>query len=257
MEDALDAFTVQRPLRPTLNRQGYCLTHLDPYCKEFIDLMRREAPVLPVADFGCGYGFMTLRLLETGCDVIANDLHEPHLVELHHEKATRFPEALRIIPGDCTQLTFASNSLGGILASRWIHWLTSAEAIRDILKKFYDWLTPDGVACITCGLCAPAATPAAYLEYLRKKEAAEEWPGWLSMSGGDIKEWITKLANAPDMYYGFDEDVLVREVELVGFSVEKCGLFGTAGVTPGSQLENSHVGVVARKVLTENARRII
>lgn len=226
-------------MRSTVNKQGWVLPYLDPYCTEFVE--RTKSMTGPIADLGCGYGFTAKKLLEAGATVIANDLSEPQLEELRVSVPPNLASRLSIVPGDVSNLTFEDESLGGILAARWMHFLSS-EDVRGALRKFFRWLRPGGILCITCNTLVHIATPEGYAEYLDRKQQGEEWPG--KLSNATVRPYLAK--NMPPYFYGFDVETLTREVTLAGFTVEDCGLYGTVGITK-AWLDDNCVGIMAIK----------
>ena len=129
-----------------LNQARWDNDSLDPYCQEFVELAKNSG--LPVADLGVGNGFTTKKLLEAGVKVFANDLKLERLELLRRSLSPKEQERLTLLPGDALQLVIPSNSLGGILATRWINVLRPYEC-RLLMNDFYRWLLPGGIICIT------------------------------------------------------------------------------------------------------------
>lgn len=229
-----------KPYRVTVNQQGWAFQYLDQYCTEFVSLSK--SALGPVADLGCGFGFTSIKLLEAGTTTIANDLCEAHLEDLRNSVSPSVASRLSILPGDIRKLTFDDCSLGGILAARVVHFF-GVEEIRKLIQNFFTWLKPGGILCVTCSTLLHFATPTAYAEYLEKKRCGEEWPGKLTRDS--IREDLA--SEMPQDFYGFDAETLFKEVRLAGFTVDKCGLYGTVGFVPGSYNTDSSVGVIARK----------
>ncbi|XP_055331734.1 uncharacterized protein LOC129583790 [Paramacrobiotus metropolitanus] len=243
-DNSVDSDQEDLRMRSTKNKQGWVLPYLDPFCKEFVDLMRQLPSSSPVADLGCGYGYTSLKLLEAGCSVLANDLDNDQLQELQQSVPADLSGRLTVMPGNCVELSFSDSSFKGILAARWMHFLTSEEIIRSVLKRFYLWLEKGGVLCLTCNTLVHIATPEAYEKYVEKKSSGDEWPGWLDKSQNHIRKHL--VDNIPDIFYGFDVESLSREVTLAGFDVVKCEMYGSTGVTK-PWLEDNCIGILATK----------
>ena len=123
----------------TLNSYGMMFPLINPYFTQVMELMDKSKPV---ADLGVAYGLTTKKLLEKGFDkVIANDLEEKHLKDLWETTPESFHSRLELMPGNVLNLDFDNDSLGGIIAIRWLQFI-HGDDVRKVFKKFYDWLQP-------------------------------------------------------------------------------------------------------------------
>ena len=108
-------------------------------------------------------------------------------------------------------------SLDGILGLRFMHFLQTSE-VRQCFQNYAKWLRPGGILCLTAAtpFIAVAARQALGI-YEQRKAANAEWPGEIT---NEISIWPDGIT----CQYGylFDEDVMKREAERVGFKVIKC-----------------------------------
>lgn len=200
----------------TENKKGFMIQTVDQYCEDFIQ--QAGCAKKPVADFGVAYGYTTKLLLSQGISVIANDLSENHLDALWASVTADERRRLRLVPGNVLDLEFPVGSLDGILACRWIHFLTG-DQLRSVLKKFASWLSPSGRLCITAESVHLGSHRIIFDKYLEAKENGVEWPGFVS-----VKDLTTqRKQHMPEKLMLYDTDVLERELKRAGFEVVKCG----------------------------------
>ena len=226
---------------PTLNVTGSVTKILDPFCEEFTDFAAQCS--LPVADLGVGYGFTTQRALEKGATVIANDLEPKHLEillkQLSEEYKTRISFKVGAIPGD---IHFTENSLGAVLASRFLHFL-SGEMIELTLSNVYKWLAPGGKLFVV--------TETPYLGNLRsfipmyesRKKQNDPWPGI-------IDNFDVYFPEQPTPQFGnlLDPEILERVFKKAGFIVEKTHYISRPYYPEGVRLDGREsVGIIGRK----------
>jgi SAM-dependent methyltransferase len=98
----------------------------------------RPAGLGPVADLGCGPGFVTAHLAELGVPVFGVDL-SPRMAEL----ARRAHPELTFSVGSLTALAIADGALGGILAYYSTHH-TPPELLPRVYAEFHRTLAPGG-----------------------------------------------------------------------------------------------------------------
>ncbi|HWC78651.1 MAG TPA: class I SAM-dependent methyltransferase [Pseudonocardiaceae bacterium] len=96
----------------------------------------------PVADVGCGPGFMTAHLSDLGLDAFGIDL-SPGMIEI----ARRNRPDLSFEVGSMTELALADGSVGAVLAS-WSVIHVPDEEIPTVFAHFHRVLRPGGVALI-------------------------------------------------------------------------------------------------------------
>ncbi|RKS77239.1 methyltransferase family protein [Actinomadura pelletieri DSM 43383] len=115
----------------------------------FAELVRGA---LPVADLGCGPGFLTAHLASLGLSAFGVDLSPGMLAQARKE----YPD-LRFDEGTMASLDLADESLGGILA--WysiIH--TAPDELPRIFAEFHRVLAPGGHVLVGFQTCE-AGTP--------------------------------------------------------------------------------------------------
>lgn len=216
-------------LIPTLNDHGFMINMENPHFSLSKKLIDKS---LPVADLGVAFGFTSRLLLNDGFNVIANDLDEKHLECLWNsinddEEKSR----LTLKAGNALDLEFEDNSLGGIIALKWIHFLTG-DQIREMFSKFYRWLAPNGILVVS------VYTPMIYRVLSKNKIAAntieskyfervknkEEWPGEYCLNDW-IKDDPDLTEKLPTFVHHFFNDIMFREISNAGFHVLKCEYF--------------------------------
>ncbi|XP_055331735.1 uncharacterized protein LOC129583791 [Paramacrobiotus metropolitanus] len=227
-------------VKPTLNKYGWVIEQLDPLCAEFFTMV--PSIQAPIADFGCGYGYSSKKLLELGATVISNDLDDRHMEDLRVTVNPDHADRLTIMSGNVADLDIKAESLGGILAVNWIHFLPTAEAIRDVLDKFYRWLAPGGILCVTAVQLIQYVEPEIYKKYM-KGRGKKEWIGWVTQE--EMREDMKD--NLPSTICAIDEVILRRELLRVGFSVDKCFPYSAPDVYEDDYIKDFAVGAIASK----------
>ncbi|MFF4505533.1 class I SAM-dependent DNA methyltransferase [Streptomyces sp. NPDC001401] len=115
---------------------------LDPLSRAllaaFAESVREDEEGRPVADLGCGPGFVTAHLAELGVPAFGVDV-SPRMVEI----ARRTHPGLTFTVGSMTGLEIADGTLGGILAFYSVHH-TPPEALPVVFAEFYRTLGPGG-----------------------------------------------------------------------------------------------------------------
>ncbi|XP_055354005.1 uncharacterized protein LOC129599722 [Paramacrobiotus metropolitanus] len=172
---ALTSAQLDGVMQTTLNQMGWSVEIVDPYTGIF--LKRMHGARQPVADLGCGFGIVTEHLLADGATVIANDIAPAHLEEVKRRIPDEQRANLTLVARDATQLDFPADSLVGIMAGRWVHFLTSP-AFREFFQKAYTWLASGGTLCVTVHAMKAWCAPDVCREYEKNRESGMEWPGW-------------------------------------------------------------------------------
>lgn len=233
------------PVNPvsTLNSQGYMLTCLHEVSMAFVDYSAIASG--PVLDIGTAYGFVALEALKRGASVIANDLELRHLEDLHkrvpESDLERISYAIGRIPGE---VTFSPDSLGAVLASGVLHYLSPPDfslAIHNIAT----WLKPNGKFFL--------ATPSPYTNFYQKffstfkknQRLNEPWPGYIEDASKILPEFFD---NVPKSVYLMDEDFITESLEESGFIIEDLDFFDITLPTAQFSKQTNVLGVVARKV---------
>ncbi|OWA51525.1 hypothetical protein BV898_16004 [Hypsibius exemplaris] len=225
--------------RLTGNAFGWEWLFLEDVTVDFIQAVKALPGQPIIADLGAAFGYSSLQILEgTSAHVIANDLSEEHLTDL----LSRVPDVQRARlttkSGDALQLDFSENSLDGILALRWMHFLRPAE-IREMFANYSKWLKPGGLLCVTAlspngAITANGKFQAIYEERVKN---GEEWPGTMDR---ETSCWV-KSAVAVEHGYLFDLEVMERECRFAGFDVVKLHYLSHEKALS----EKGHVGLLA------------
>jgi len=227
----------------TLNNRGYMLTYLHGLSQAFVDYSSM-APG-PVLDIGTAYGFVALEALKRGAHVIANDLDSRHLEDLNRRvpknDLKRISYAVGRVPGE---VEFSPNSLGAVLASGVLHYLSPLDfslAIHNITT----WLKPGGKFFL--------ATPTPYTNFYQKffptfkknRALNEQWPGYIEDSSKILPEFFK---NVPKSIYLIDEESITTNLEENGFEIESMDFFDIMLPTTQFQKQTNVLGVVACKL---------
>ena len=129
--------------KQTLNKYGKMSLTENPHFKlARTKLLNKSRPIL---ELGCAFGFYTKLLLNDGFQVIANDLDQRHLTSLFESiESDEERKRLQLKAGNLVDLSFADGSLNGVVGLMVLHFLSGQE-IRDLFKKCYKWLAPNGL----------------------------------------------------------------------------------------------------------------
>ncbi len=201
--------------RPTRNRMGWSSNQLNALSQLFVDYCREVH--LPVLDLGAAYGVASLAALDTGAQVIANDLDTEHLAEL--ALLAEGKPGLQLLPGRFPdQLELAEGSLGAVHASNLLHFLSGEELIAGA-QKVVQWLAPGGHLFVHAG--TPYQQPFARFVpvYEERVAAGEIWPGYVK----DTLRFSThkRITHMPRAIHLLDEQVLRRVFEAAGLSIDR------------------------------------
>ena len=202
----------------TLNHYGSALSFSDNYFLTALKLMNKKYPVL---DLAVSFGFSTNTLLAEGFSVIANDLAEEHLNYLLKSVRKEDHSHLILKPGNALTLEFEEGSLGGIVALRFMHFLSGKE-VRELFNKYYSWLAPQGVLVITCVTpYGPAYKKECDDKFKVDLKNGVEWPGEFFLK--DIVVENNDLSCLPEKIHVFTAEILIRETKKAGFQIFKVG----------------------------------
>jgi ubiquinone/menaquinone biosynthesis C-methylase UbiE len=195
------------------DRFGINWEEVDSLSLEFIRLVKGGL----VADLGCGSGNFALQLLSKGCSVVANDISENFLNELKSRANSNSGSKLRILKAQFPNTTkFNNESLDGVYSARMIQFLHPPE-VKEGFEKIYSWLKSGGYLCIVA--FTPFRKFLSGFEPIFQKRLTEKnsWPGEITDYHKYLDdEWKALLPNYVNL---FDENILLRELKRVGFSV--------------------------------------
>lgn len=227
----------------TLNNMGYMTSTLDPFSKAFAEFAPK-APG-PSLDIGAAYGVATLDALNTGAEVIANDIDARHLDILRDRAPEKQRNRLKLLPGAFPDdLSLADGSVGSILICRVLHFFNGAK-IEESAKILFKWLASGGKVFII------AETP--YLKnfqtfipiYEERKAKGNPWPGFVEDVMAIAPE---RGASLPAEMHLLDPEVLSRVFSQAGFIIEKAETFARPEFPEDIQLDGREsVGLIARK----------
>jgi len=227
----------------TLNNHGYMLNYLHKLNRAFVEFSA-IAPG-PVLDIGTAYGFVALEALKRGACVIANDLEPRHLEDLHKRvpksDLNRISYAVGQVP---REVTFSPNSLGAVLASGVLHYLSPSEFSLAIVN-IASWLKPGGKFFLT--------TPTPYTNFYHKffptfqknQKLNKQWPGYIEDATNILPSFFT---NVPKSIYLIDEEFITTILEENGFKIEKICFFDIKLPTPQFSKQTNYLGVIAHKL---------
>jgi SAM-dependent methyltransferase len=224
---------------PTLNQRGFMSETMERFSMAFIDyasVCGHEA-----LDMGCAYGVATREVLERGGSVLACDMEAGHVEILAREMPAEHRDRLRTAVGELPQADFPDESFGAILCSRVIHFLTGDE-VRLAIGKMHSWLRPGGRLFLIADTPYTGFWFSTAPEYERRKASGDEWPGFID----NVAPLLSK-EQVPDGMLPYlnplDPDILRRECEAAGFTVEEAAFTGRGGEPDGNQ----HAGIIALK----------
>jgi SAM-dependent methyltransferase len=224
-------------LVPTLNNRGFMSETLDYYSARFVAYAGKIAD--EALDIGCAYGIATRAALENGARILACDMEEDHVRILERETPAELRHRLRTEVGILPNLDFPDRSFGAILCSRVLHFLLAAE-IRTTLKKMYAWTVPGGKVFLIADTPYTGFWSSIAPEYERRKASGAEWPAFIEdisslLQSGQIPKGMLPYLNP------LDPDILRRECEAAGFTVEEAGFTGRGDDPEARQ----HAGCIA------------
>jgi SAM-dependent methyltransferase len=227
-------------LIPTLNHRGFMSEKLDPFSARFVDhaaTLRSE-----VLDLGCAYGVATIAALRRGARVHACDMEARHLEILVQDTPVELRGHLRTSVGILPEADFPEGAFGAILCARVVHFLLPAE-LRTSLQKMRRWLTPGGRLFLIADTPYTGFWFSGAPEYERRKDAGEEWPGFIP----DVAVFMKDGERPPGMLphlNPLDPDILARECERAGFEIEEAAFTGRDLDNP---VGRNHAAVIARR----------
>lgn len=235
---------VSEMLTPTLNLMGFMTSWIDPYTEAFV----KFAPFAPgpSLDIGASYGIATLAALETGADVIACDPDRRHLEICSQRTPSNQRSRLRLLQGSLpNQINLEEESVGAILCSRVLHFLTGQE-IEESVFNMFRWLCPGGRIYLIADTPYNGFLKSFLPLYKARKLQGDLWPGQID----NFPEFMpTELApSLPSFFHTLDPDILVRVCTQVGFRVERVGFIARIDYLPDAQDDGREgVGLIACK----------
>jgi SAM-dependent methyltransferase len=234
---------------PTMNGRGFMLEALDAYSTAFVDYAASRSG--EVLDMGCAYGVATLAALARGARVCACDMEPRHLDLLKQQAPADQHPRLRLVDGVLPYVTFPQDSFDAILAARVIHFLRGPE-LRMVLRAMVEWLRPGGRLYLVADTPYVQGWSVIAPAYEEAKARGDEWPGFIP----DFRRYSRNNAQSapgPEFLNTLDPDILTRECERAGFSVERSAFFGLARLGDAAD-GREHAGCIAIKTPSASPR---
>jgi SAM-dependent methyltransferase len=229
----------------TNNVRGRTTTRLNEINERFVELARTARQ--PVLDLGCAFGVAALAALETGAQVIANDIDPCHLAAVR----AAAPEAARVrletklgaFPWD---LQFPPDSLKLVHASNLLNFLRGHE-IDEGFRRVGSWLVSGGRFLSISGTPF-ARNIAAFVPIYKSNRAADvEWPG--ECPDLTVISDHPTIKELPRFLHLLDPEVLSRSAQRAGLVVEEAYFFHRRDTPSYIELDGrENVVLVARKV---------
>lgn len=206
----------------TQNKHGF----MHPLSELSLSFIQYAATIeAPVLDLGCSYGIASIKAIKAGAkNVIACDMEQKHLDILQKRaldlnistanltlKLGKFPD----------EVDFENNSIGAILTSYMLSFLTLDELEKGLVKIF-NWLKPNGKLFV--GLYTiyikKFSNEIFKEEYRKRITQGQKWPGYFE----DFKQFslseIESNNALPSKIHYFEKDSLTKALTDVGFIIE-------------------------------------
>lgn len=208
---AAKLFSSDPRLRPTKNKMGFASEELTELQQKFINHCLNSH--LPGLDIGTCYGAVPKEISRNGKLVYANDIDKRHLTTMKKELTKKQQKLVVPVLGRFPQdLKFQKEVLGGVLASRIIHFLTGAE-IKKALKNVHQWLAPEGMIFID--LVSPY-TRFTIEKYEKRSKQGLKWPGYITFSQADKDHFD---GNVPSKIHVLSASQLESLLKEIGFEM--------------------------------------
>lgn len=194
---------------------GWASTRFSPLTESFLAFAAEANG--PVVDIGGAPGVASAAALESGAEVIANDLDAALFTAL-----TPHPR-LRIVAGGFPHdVHFDPGTIGAVHASNVFHFLTGNQLDAG-LRAINNWLCPGGKLFVQTSTPYQAPFAAFIPEYERRLASGVRWPGWLAKAA----QFSThrQLGQMPRSIHLLDDVMLSRATTAAGLSVERAWLF--------------------------------
>ncbi len=231
-------------LIPTLNLTGFMTSWIDPYTQAFIEFAGNAQG--PVLDIGAAYGIATLAALNTGAQVIACDPDERHLQICAERAPSEQKNRLQLLQGSLPdQIDITKESIGAIICSRVLHFLTGDE-IEQAVYNMFNWLLPGGRVYLIADTPYSGFLKSFVPIYQKRKSQGEAWPGQIDNFSQFMPPELAP--NLPQFFHTLEPDTLSPLCEKAGFIVEKAGFIARIDYLPDAQIDGREgVGIIAQK----------
>lgn len=231
---------ISKYLVMTLNRRGPVTTYIDENAQQFIDYAAKQTA--PVLELGAAYGFVTIAALKEGATVIANDIEPRHLQILYNQTPEAYRSRLTLLPGAFPlALNLAKESIAGCYVARMLGYVHPTE-LQLGFERVFSCLKSNAKFFVIATPPYKSFYKNIIPVYEQRIRENNPWPGYFT----DLKELVNQKyrAYAPEKLHFLDDKVLTRELERVGFIIEKVELFARQDL-PKWTLFDGREGVVA------------
>lgn len=161
----------------SLNGMGPVKTEeFDPYSNYYINKATKSLKVLEI---GCGYGFMTAKILRHTRDTIItiNDLDYRHMIAAIDKVGSKNHQRLRLCPGVFPdELNFPDSSFDVIGSICILHFLTPQQIIQAI-AKIRRWLKQGGEFIFVNASIYNKRCKSKTEQYLKSLKNGQKWVG--------------------------------------------------------------------------------
>lgn len=232
---------VSKYLVMTLNGRGPATMYLDKFAQQFINYAADQTG--PVLELGAAYGFVSLHALSMGAKVIANDIDPRHLQILYDKTPEDWRSRLTLLPGEFPQdLNLENQSIAGCYVARMLGYLEPAN-LQIGFAKLFKFLKPNAKLFIVASTPFKGVFKKIIAPYEQRVQEGEQWPGYFT----DLKKIINE--SIPDKLHFFDEIVLTRELERVGFFVEHVEMYERCDLPKRALFDGREsIVAIARKI---------
>ena len=167
-------------------------------------------------DIGCGDGLATIAALARGGRVTAVDPDTEALRRLQERVPPEQQARLQTLAGSLPTIDFKIGGFSAVHAAHVLHFL-NGRAVESSLRKFARWLYPRGRLYLSVLTPLGPLWESFHQEFIRRSNLGARWPGVLD----DCSQFFMPEARALPCLHLFNEQILRRELEAVGFQIEK------------------------------------
>jgi SAM-dependent methyltransferase len=190
---------------------------LDALSLKFVRWGRKSGLAL---DVGCGDGVASRALLARDGHVVAIDPDAVAIRRLIAGIPSAHLRRLKVRVAKLSDLEFGATHFSAIHAVRVLH-LLDPFALQQGLRKFFQWLSPEGKLFISALTPHGAAWTAFQSEFRRRKLTRHPWPGYIGETSPE--PWESRPTTFP--IHLLEECILTRELVAAGFLIEEIGTY--------------------------------
>lgn len=202
----------------TLNMNGASFCYATELTEAFFDYCKTPDCTY-VLEVGAAFGIKTSQIVQTNTFVVANDIEPRHLEIMKDTfmqlavKAPCFHNVNYVVGNiiDLGEQELGSRKFDAILCESVLHFMRP-EAMRKTLSHFYTHLKEGGRLFLT--VCTPFIQGFCRI-YENNKLIDAEWPGFAE----DPEALDSTLLYVHKPFHSMDQETLIRELALAGFSV--------------------------------------